>query len=433
MLPNEVEFEKELYDSTGMVKLNNGAFLIAKKGNKLSSLDFTSIPELAEIKLIPFSKPTKAEEVFMEYYLGVMQQNVDNGQLTTIPEINKACVNINKYINEGDEEFNKYLTKEKKTELLNDIKELEGKDHIVIKRKKALLDHFAEKMSGNQYFQQTAIEQQTEAVVETIVPESLAQEYIMPTVESTIPQEFVAPMAEEIFNLETPVLEQPIETITENVIFPESMNYSNELENTFPEVTMSDIQPMSMGQPYYQPESLAQEYTMSTVESTIPQEVVVPMPGEILREAPIAEQSIARTPEYDEQTVTDILQIQAATPRTNFDVEQFVKQYFNSLTSKQIDLLLNNFRLNENLIVMLKQRKGTMQVLNSLENAEIRKNTTNEPINVSNVVEKRKRFSLLGEKDSNKKAAFVDTLLLSFTVGTLCGVYLMYFILTIMS
>ena len=35
--------------------------------------------------------------------------------------------------------------------------------------------------------------------------------------------------------------------------------------------------------------------------------------------------------------------------------------------------------------------------------------------------------------DKNKESAFVDTLLLSFTVGTICGVYLMYFILTIMS
>ena len=51
-----------------------------------------------------------------------------------------------------------------------------------------------------------------------------------------------------------------------------------------------------------------------------------------------------------------------------------------------------------------------------------------------NFEELDKRKKLIRNAPCNKgQAAFVDTLLISFTVGTICGVYLMYFVLTIMS
>lgn len=121
-------------------------------------------------------------------------------------------------------------------------------------------------------------------------------------------------------------------------------------------------------------------------------------------------------PPYDEIIVTKIL----SNPQNNFDINTFINLYINDFNANQIDLLLTNFKLNENQINALNTKKQTL--------------TTNEgkAQTNQNVQAKTKVFALPGRKES-KQSAFVDTLLLSFTIGTFCGVYLMYFILTIMS
>lgn len=120
-------------------------------------------------------------------------------------------------------------------------------------------------------------------------------------------------------------------------------------------------------------------------------------------------------PEYNEQVATMIL----TNPQPNFDVEKFVNLYFYQFNIEQINLLLSNFQLNEFQMKRLEKRKNELTI-----------NTNNS--NSKSNLGKRKTFALPGIKE-NKEAAFIDTLLLSFTVGIMCGIYLMYFVLTIMS
>jgi len=121
-------------------------------------------------------------------------------------------------------------------------------------------------------------------------------------------------------------------------------------------------------------------------------------------------------PPYDEMTVTAIL----SNPQNNFDINTFINLYINDFNTNQIDLLLTNFKLNENQISALNAKKQAMVINEG-------KAQTNQ-----NIQAKTKVFALPGRKEG-KEAAFVDTLLLSFTIGTFCGIYLMYFVLTIMS
>ena len=120
-------------------------------------------------------------------------------------------------------------------------------------------------------------------------------------------------------------------------------------------------------------------------------------------------------PEYNEQAVTMIL----TTAQQNFDIDKFIDLYLNNFNLEQINLLLSNYSLNEKQVKLLNERKNELTV---------NTNNSNSKANLG----KRKTFALPGIKE-NKEAAFIDTLLLSFTVGIFCGIYLMYFVLTIMS
>ena len=121
-------------------------------------------------------------------------------------------------------------------------------------------------------------------------------------------------------------------------------------------------------------------------------------------------------PEYNEELVTTVLLQQS-----NLDIDMFVNQYFNDFTLEQINMLLEKFKLDEIKTNQLLQRRNELNMV------------VDESVsNSKSSLDKRKNLALPGFKE-NKEAAFIDTLLLSFTVGTICGIYLMYFILTIMS
>ena len=121
-------------------------------------------------------------------------------------------------------------------------------------------------------------------------------------------------------------------------------------------------------------------------------------------------------PDYDEQSVTARLSMKQ---NDGFDINLFIQKYLNDFNTEQIDLILQGYKLNEQQINLLKDRKQS-------------KTESTESQTKSNVRNKTKRLALPAFK-TDKEAAFVDTLLLSFTVGIFCGIYLMYFVLTIMS
>ena len=120
-------------------------------------------------------------------------------------------------------------------------------------------------------------------------------------------------------------------------------------------------------------------------------------------------------PAYDEQAVSVIL---ANKRGTDFDIKSFIDAYMYDFTQEQIKMILENYNVSDEQRIILSQRVAA--------------DTANANTNGKTNPGKRKTLSLPAFKE-NKEAAFVDTLLLTFTVGTICGIYLMYLILTIMS
>ena len=137
------------------------------------------------------------------------------------------------------------------------------------------------------------------------------------------------------------------------------------------------------------------------------------MHDRVINEVTLNNYFTPKYPAYDEQAVSVILANQQG---SNFDIQSFVAQYMYDFTQEQIRVLLQNYNLNEAQRNALQQR-----VVVETESAN-----TNGKANPG----KRKTLALPAFKD--KEAAFVDTVLLTFTVGTICGIYLMYLFLTIM-
>lgn len=312
MLPKMINKNGNIYNTVGMIKLNNGAFLMGNNGSQLASFDFAQIPGLNNIPNFEVKKSTKVEEVFMSYIESVIQDKMNNGQ---IDNLTQAISDVNKYINSH-------------SELLSNMSQLDNKDNVVEAQKSNLLSYFAEEMNGIIYFQQ-------------------------PVVESV--------------EIGQSIVEDDTQLLQENN-------------------SVSD-----------QPTTIVSTY-----------------------------------PEYNEQTVDMILQQQSEIPNPNFDVTTFVKEYFNHFTMSQMNILLSGkIAISEQLQEMLKQRKSTMQVYNSLQEVENKQIQSTLP--VAGLEPPAKRKKLIFKEKRKNEAAFVDTLLLSFTVGTICGVYLMYFVLTIVS
>lgn len=116
-------------------------------------------------------------------------------------------------------------------------------------------------------------------------------------------------------------------------------------------------------------------------------------------------------PKYNEAAVTQTLK----KADESFDIASFIVAYTDDLTDEQIDIILKKFgsTLEEGQIAVLNNQKS-----------------------INDIDKKQKELqprAKVKKLQKNKKAAFADSLLLTFIVGTLCGVYLMYFALTVMA
>ena len=117
-------------------------------------------------------------------------------------------------------------------------------------------------------------------------------------------------------------------------------------------------------------------------------------------------------PPYDEVTVTLLL----FKGQNNLDVNLFINQYLNDLTVRQIDLLMSNYILNSEQVTKLSEQKAVKEIVEK-QVEEVKQ------------IEKPKTFVL----KKSDKAAFVDSLLLSFIVGLVWGMYLTFLIILILS
>lgn len=467
---SKITFENESYIPAGTIKLNRSAFVIALRDNVIYGIDFTNSPELANIG---FSKATLAENIFInDFLVQRLQEKANNGEIE-IRNLDKVCNEINEYINIGDEEYNKPLDKENKTELLYGIKELAGlEESIILERKDVLLENFANRMNGNKYFYNASLNDvQNQEIVEDVEPQdSIKAEQLM---EPTSYEDIIAPSIEE--------MEKALSSVynSEEVLQPSDNNLSNEepiiefiTENNVQDQQIYGMQSQNVATPNVETISYedfmvpveekkedftlvnneqvpyeipAQNISLPNVETISFDDFAVPEtnvqdfqiiennePMNMQPSQEIVQES--RIPEYDEAKVTAVLEEKSKSPET-FDVDAFIDAYSEHFTQRHINLLLNNFQLSEEKQTQLKDRKEIIKSVDSLAGLEIRnlEEAASQEQAKENTKGKRKKLTLLGDKNNAKKAAFVDTLLLSFTVGTICGVYLMYFVLTIMS
>lgn len=374
MLPKMVNLNGNIYNTVGMVKLNNGAFLVAVNENVLANFDFTQIPGLSSLPQFQIKKPTSVEYVFINYIQSVLQDKLNRGEITS-SDLMKIVSSVNSYVN-------------KHAELLSNMSELDNKDNMVEAQKENLLGYFEDEMSKNEYFQKPV----TNEIINDFEPIVIEQ---LP-VEETI--DFSYPVLEPV---------QPEQSLEPMVQLEETSN-----------VALDAQEPVEPTMPEFNFEVSSVEPVMETAKT---------MP-EFNFEMPAVEPALGNTtventiPEYNKETVDMVLN-QPVDP--SFDVTSFVSEYFDNFTLEQINMLLSGkFMINPQHQIMLKQRKDTMEIYNSLQASEMKKAEE-----VTKEQNKRKRFV---RKEKSNQAAFVDTLLLSFTVGTICGVYLMYFVLTIM-
>jgi len=377
MLPKMVNLNGNIYNTVGMVKLNNSAFLFATNANELASFDFTQFPELSSLPQFQVKKPTSVELVFIDFIKNALQDKMNNGQIANFDDLKKALSSVNRFVNTHQE-------------LLTNMAELDGKDQMVKAVKENLLAYFEDEMSNNEYFQKPVVNQpvveQPQVVMQQDLPNNdLITEPIVfsePTFMMSETQQPIVESTKPDFNFEMPVVE------------PQKPDFSFEVPTAQPEFNFG-----------------------------VPAVEAVPMMDDNNFNATAVE-TRPMLPEYDKDTVDLVLQ---SPVDPNFDVTSFVNTYYDHFTMDQINMLLSGkFALNEQQETILKQRKGTIQIYNSLEAAEAQKEAPVATVQQ----DKRKRFI---RKEKHNQAAFVDTLLLSFTVGTICGVYLMYFVLTIMS
>lgn len=455
-IPRRSELNGKIYNNIGTIILNNCGFLVTEAENQLSYFDFT---EVTSLQNSGFKDPSGVEIAFMNYLIMHLQNLVDNHELNDIRDFNAAVVDINKFIHEDNSLLEYMSTKTDDRKLANEIE--------------SVISEFTTIMSKNKYFQIKEKVQETESDVEILnfATDAEVQKPVEFVVEETIEpldfdtdNEIQVPVnfnQEEILEVEQPVPTSIEEVIAQPEVFqntfeepsftPEFLEQQAEFKPVIeePKFTLEAIetenekQQENLQTTYEDADFMLNsvqpkvEYRPEVIEPVFQQpdftleSVIQPVEMQLEVKETIEPKAVAK-PEYDEQTVTDILKFQSEKPTPDFDINEFVDTYFNNLTSHQINILLNGFNLDEQRVDALKKRKETIQVLTSLEKAELNKEEIPAE-QVGKTTDKRKRFTLFGDKNVNKESAFVDTLLLSFTVGTICGVYLMYFVLTIMS
>ena len=388
MLPSRVIYQGNIFDTIGLIKLNNGSFLIIKNNEKTVSLDLSKAQGLSLNLKFAVKEATKVETVLIDFIMQVLKNNIKNNKYKDKKELMDEVALVNRYINTHNE-------------LLNNMKELDFKDDLVDKTLLQLLNYFDEVMQptlnldditsfeiGNKDYIKFKDENGKVRILDDSYDHrNTAEQFQSKQNESMAFQSNDGRMnALEIAN-DTLKFTKP-EVVLESTVLDN--NLDNTLINSQPTLKNDDIVGNSSEKIFYD----QNDDKVLTMNQNI-EEVTQPE-----NNSPII------YPPYDEVTVTLLL----FKGQDNLDVNQFLNQYLNDLTVEQIDFLINNYVLTTEQITSLNNQKKAKQITNSQ-------------------VEKPKTMIL----KKTDKAAFIDSLLLSFIVGLVWGIYLTFLIIIILS
>ena len=388
MLPSRIIYRGKLFETIGFIKLNKGSFLIVKNNDEVYGLDLSKLNLNLDLKF-EVKEATKAESVFIEYVIESIKNDIKKGKYQTKEDLKKEIIELNRFINE----HNSFLSNiDKLTDSMTNRNMISLLTYFDETMKETPLDLEAItsfKVDGKSY-----IKYEDENGKVRILDDNVDNRNFV--------EQFKAKQNESFsFQLEE------VDEITEA---PKNQVLPTIAMQKYDEKQDKNIVGNAEAGIYYDQNS-GQILTSKREDNKI---IINEVKEATSETNEVTSQSQAVDyPAYNEEAVDQYLIINRA---NKINLDAFINKYLYDLTPKQIDYLLNNYPLTQDQIDKLNAQKSTKIVL----------------------VEEQKEFQKEKPKTkvltlNNKKAAFVDTLLLSFVVGLVSGMYLVLLVIMIMS
>lgn len=408
MLPSKVIYKDKMYETVGFIKLNNGSFLILKNNDEIISIDLSKAQGLSLKLKFEVKEATKVELVLIEYITQALRNDIKNGKYKDKKSLMDDLASVNKYINTHPE-------------LLKNMKELDFKDDLVDKNILQLLSYFDEVMApsplnlegitsfeiGDKDYIKFKDENGDVKILDdshdnrSFVEQFENKQDESRSFQSNDGAQNALEIAKDTLKYEKK--EVPLEsTVLDD-------NLGNAIINQQPAVANDNILGNSEEKIFYN----QSDDQIVTIEQN-GDDVAIKEVGETKSVEEKEEDTTSKViyPPYDEVTVTLLL----FKGPDNLDVDLFINQYLNYLTVKQIDLLISNYILTPEQMNKLTEQRSIKEMAEK---------------QVEDVKQKEKPKTLVLKK--NDKAAFVDSLLLSFVVGLVWGIYLTFLIILLLS
>ncbi len=416
MLPNKVIYKGKEFETIGFIKLNNGSFLILQNDEDIIYLDLSKINLKLDLKF-EIKEATKVEIVLMDYIVEAIKSDIRNDKYQSKEDLKRDIVDLNKYINTHPE-------------LLNNIKELDFKDDVVLKTITSLLSYFDEtmkdaplnlegitsfKIDGKDYIKYRDQNGKVKIMDDNVDNRNFVEQFKAKQNESEYFKQDDG--KESALNIAEDMNEYQKTSIELNEADEMEKTHSNQLLSSmamqkYDNQADKDIIGNAQTGIYYDEQNdkvLTAKQQENSVEVSEVKEITH---NENNNGTTIDNNSTLSTeinyPPYNEEIVTQYLMTNKF---NDVNINVFIDRYLYDLSVEQIDYLLNNYELTAEYINKLNNRKKN---ISSNENQQ----QLEKP--------KVKVFT-------KSKAAFIDTLLLSFIVGLISGMYLILLILMIMS
>lgn len=406
MQPERVKFNGIEYDVIGTIKLNNGQFLFLKNNDDVLGLDMSKVNSSFFGVANP-KEATKVEFVLIDYILEAIKNKTKSGKYKNIEELKKDIIDLNKYISNH-------------SELLNNIKQLDFKDEIVLKTMNSLLSYFDEVMKSAPINLEGITSFKIEGKDYIKYEDQNGKVAIMDDNDDNrnFVEQLKSKQVESEYFKQDEVKEKALNVINDMNEFHKAsydLNDAGEIKlsdssskvvNSFDE--QSDRNPIDNEQS--QNEQNDKVLTSQQQDNNV---VITEVKNEDNGTSLDIQKNNASYPPYNEEVVTQYLMTNRS---NNIDITTFIDKNLHDFSVEQIDYLLNNYSLTD-------------EYINKLNNQKSKKNIVEEENQRQSEKPKAKVFTL----NNKPKAAYVDTLLLSFIVGLVAGMYLIVLILFIMS
>lgn len=415
MLPNKVIYSSKEYETIGFVKLNNGSFLILQNDNDIIALDLIKI----NLNLnLPFEikEATKVEKILIDYVVEAIKNDIRNGKYQNKEDLKKDIVDLNRYVNTHPD-------------LLHNMKELDFKDEVVDKTIHGLLSYFDEVMhnaplnlegvtsfqvDGKNYIKYKDENNQIRVLDDNVDNRNFVEQFKVKQNESKYfkqedSKENALNIAKDMDKFEKTAIE--LESVDE--ISNSKVDLPTKAMQKYDEKDDKSIIGNAETGIYYD-EKNDQLLTSERKDNKVVISEIKEATASENSDIDVKETTSVEYPPYNEEVVTQYLIVNR---NNKININAFINKYLYNFTPTQIDYLINNYNLNQNQIAMLTEQKNLK--LSVAENQKQKEKP------------KTKILTLNSQKTPN--AAFVDTLLLSFIVGLVSGMYLVFLILIIMS